>query len=56
MDDHLDMHFMQNSRNDQAVGRGHSRSWFVGFEVCSISSRYSLSHSVSRIGCLNVRA
>lgn len=32
IDDHLDMHFMQNSRNDQAGGRGHSRSWFVGFE------------------------
>jgi len=32
MDDHLDMHFMQNSRSDQAAGRGHSRSWFVGFE------------------------
>jgi len=32
MDDHLDMHFMQNSRSDQSAGRGHSRSWFVGFE------------------------
>lgn len=24
---------MQNNRSDQAAGRGHSRSWFVGFEV-----------------------
>lgn len=39
MDDHLDMHFMQNSRNDQVGGRGHSRSWFVGFEVSSINTR-----------------
>ena len=36
MDDHLDMHFMQNSRIDQNAGRGHSRSWFVGFEVCQL--------------------
>lgn len=32
MDDHLDMHYMQNSRNDKSAGRGHSRSWFVGYE------------------------
>ena len=31
MDDHLDMHFRQNSKVDQ--GRGHSRSWYIGLEV-----------------------
>jgi len=32
-DDHLDSHFRQNKRASQALGRGHSRSWFVGIEV-----------------------
>ncbi|KZT12516.1 uncharacterized protein LAESUDRAFT_718777 [Laetiporus sulphureus 93-53] len=32
MEDHLDMHFRQNRRASQAVGRGHSRSWFVSVE------------------------
>ncbi|KAH9943494.1 uncharacterized protein BXZ73DRAFT_40385 [Epithele typhae] len=31
-DEHLDMHFRQNRKASQAVGRGHSRSWFVGLE------------------------
>jgi len=30
MEDHLDMHFRQNQKASQNVGRGHSRSWFVG--------------------------
>nr|GAT59894.1 predicted protein [Mycena chlorophos] len=29
---HLDMHFAQNRKANQNVGRGHSRSWFVGVE------------------------
>ncbi|KAF9514172.1 hypothetical protein BS47DRAFT_901369 [Hydnum rufescens UP504] len=29
-DDHLDLHFRQNRRASQTVGRGHCRSWFVG--------------------------
>ena len=33
MADHLDMHFRQNRKMEQH-GRGHSRSWFVGAEVC----------------------
>jgi pre-mRNA cleavage complex 2 protein Pcf11 len=33
MDDHLDMHFRQNRKANQNIGRGHSRSWFVGIEV-----------------------
>ncbi|PIL37089.1 hypothetical protein GSI_00781 [Ganoderma sinense ZZ0214-1] len=31
-EDHLDMHFRQNRKATQAVGRGHSRSWFVSLE------------------------
>ncbi|KAI0375573.1 hypothetical protein BV20DRAFT_984328 [Pilatotrama ljubarskyi] len=31
-EDHLDMHFRQNRKASQAVGRGHSRSWFVSLE------------------------
>ena len=34
MQDHLDMHFRQNRKANQSVGRGHSRSWFVDVEVC----------------------
>lgn len=33
MEDHLDMHFRQNRKASQTVGRGHSRSWFVSLEV-----------------------
>ena len=33
MQDHLEMHFRQNRKANQNVGRGHSRSWFVGAEV-----------------------
>lgn len=33
-DDHLDLHFRQNKRASQSIGRGHTRSWFVGVEVC----------------------
>ncbi|KDQ64608.1 hypothetical protein JAAARDRAFT_118249 [Jaapia argillacea MUCL 33604] len=32
MQDHLDMHFRQNRKASQNVGRGHSRSWFVGVD------------------------
>ncbi|KAI5996628.1 hypothetical protein EDC04DRAFT_2872364 [Pisolithus marmoratus] len=35
MDDHLDMHFRQNSGVGQNVGRGHSRCWFVSLESLS---------------------
>lgn len=34
MDDHLDMHFRQNSKLDQ--GRGQSRSWFISLDVCNM--------------------
>ncbi|KAH7105676.1 hypothetical protein BKA62DRAFT_690526 [Auriculariales sp. MPI-PUGE-AT-0066] len=32
LQDHLDEHFRQNMRAAQTTGRGHSRSWFVGYE------------------------
>ncbi|KAG6854830.1 hypothetical protein C0991_012020 [Blastosporella zonata] len=32
MENHLDMHFRQNRKANQNVGRGHSRSWFIGVE------------------------
>ena len=35
MQEHLDMHFRQNRKASQSVGRGHSRSWFLGAEVSS---------------------
>ncbi|KAF8308156.1 hypothetical protein DL93DRAFT_2171317 [Clavulina sp. PMI_390] len=31
-EDHFDMHFRQNKRAKEAVGRGYTRSWFVGAE------------------------
>ncbi|KIJ56625.1 hypothetical protein M422DRAFT_22777 [Sphaerobolus stellatus SS14] len=30
MEEHLDMHFRQNRKASENVGRGHNRSWFVG--------------------------
>jgi pre-mRNA cleavage complex 2 protein Pcf11 len=33
LDDHLDMHFRQNRKASQDIGRGHSRSWFVTVDV-----------------------
>jgi hypothetical protein len=35
MEEHLDMHFRQNRKATQNVGRGHSRSWFISVEVSS---------------------
>jgi pre-mRNA cleavage complex 2 protein Pcf11 len=32
MEGHLDMHFRQNRKANQNIGRGHSRSWFTGVE------------------------
>ncbi|KAJ3789496.1 hypothetical protein GGU11DRAFT_778359 [Lentinula aff. detonsa] len=32
LESHLDMHFRQNLKANQNIGRGHSRSWFVGAE------------------------
>ncbi|EIN10422.1 hypothetical protein PUNSTDRAFT_84460 [Punctularia strigosozonata HHB-11173 SS5] len=32
LEDHLDIHFRQNRKASQNVGRGHSRSWFISIE------------------------
>ncbi|KAJ3882926.1 hypothetical protein F5051DRAFT_392791 [Lentinula edodes] len=32
LEDHLDMHFRQNLKANQNIGRGHSRSWFISVE------------------------
>jgi pre-mRNA cleavage complex 2 protein Pcf11 len=41
MQEHLDMHFRQNRKASQSVGRGHSRSWFLGAEDWIRDSPYS---------------
>jgi pre-mRNA cleavage complex 2 protein Pcf11 len=33
MEEHLDMHFRQNRKANQNVGRGHNRSWFTALDV-----------------------
>jgi pre-mRNA cleavage complex 2 protein Pcf11 len=33
LETHLDMHFRQNRKATQNIGRGHSRSWFIELEV-----------------------
>lgn len=47
MEDHLDMHFRQNRKASQNIGRGHSRSWFVDLQVrfllLLLGHKYSLS-------------
>lgn len=35
--EHLDQHFRQNTKASENVGRGFSRSWFVGKKVGSAS-------------------
>lgn len=41
--DHLDMHFRQNRKADDNVGRGHSRSWFVALDVRCCNFLFFLS-------------
>ena len=36
--DHLDQHFRQNTKAGDNVGRGFSRSWFVGKRVSYLGS------------------
>lgn len=53
MEDHLDMHFRQNRKANQNIGRGHSRSWFIGVEVRQsilLSSVLSGPNLLYRIG------
>jgi pre-mRNA cleavage complex 2 protein Pcf11 len=40
MQEHLDMHFRQNRKASQSVGRGYSRSWFLGTEVSTTRLTY----------------
>jgi pre-mRNA cleavage complex 2 protein Pcf11 len=42
MQEHLDMHFRQNRKASQSVGRGHSRSWFLCAEVSNPTVFYGL--------------
>ena len=48
MQEHLDMHFRQNRKASQNVGRGHSRSWFLGTEVSN--TRLEISYGLSLTG------
>ncbi|KAI0269112.1 hypothetical protein BC834DRAFT_864802 [Gloeopeniophorella convolvens] len=41
MQEHLDTHFRQNRKASQSVGRGYSRSWFLGVEDWVHDSPYS---------------
>ena len=50
MDDHLDMHFRQNRKANQNIGRGHSRSWFIGIEVSVIHRPIILSTETNLLG------
>ena len=51
MNDHLDMHFRQNRKADQNIGRGHSRSWFTGIEVSLIyHSSYKTITNIGSVG------
>ncbi|KAI9512226.1 hypothetical protein F5148DRAFT_1164952 [Russula earlei] len=43
MQEHLDMHFRQNRKASQSVGRGHSRTWFLGVEDWIHDMPYSSS-------------
>jgi pre-mRNA cleavage complex 2 protein Pcf11 len=38
--DHLDMHFRQNRKANDDLGRGHSRSWFVALDVRTLKKIY----------------
>lgn len=42
MEDHLDMHFRQNRKASENIGRGHSRSWFVGIKDWTSDSSSAL--------------
>jgi len=58
MDDHLDMHFRQNRKANQNIGRGHSRSWFIGIEdwIQDISGDQKGKGRADGSGPLNAKA
>ncbi len=39
LEDHLDLHFRQNRKLNQNLGRGHDRSWFTSVEVRALADR-----------------
>lgn len=46
MQEHLDMHFRQNRKQQENVSRGHCRSWFISLEVrCSYRCQRFAPHS-----------
>ncbi|KAI0052997.1 hypothetical protein FA95DRAFT_1552878 [Auriscalpium vulgare] len=57
MESHLDVHFRQNRRAHQNLGRGHSRSWFVGVEdwVHDVSASSKGKESADPSRPLNVK-
>jgi len=46
LDDHLDMHFQQNRRATQNMGRGHSRGWFTSLDVSATLGDPAYANSV----------
>lgn len=60
LQDHLDTHFRQNRKANQAAGRGYSRSWFIGIDVRSsvhttLTMYVDLCLLVHRIGFMMVQ-
>ncbi|KAH7914222.1 hypothetical protein BJ138DRAFT_1177497 [Hygrophoropsis aurantiaca] len=58
MESHLDMHFRQNRKANQNLGRGHSRSWFVALEdwVHDTSTDYKGKGRADGVRPLNAKA
>lgn len=54
MEDHLDMHFRQNRKASENIGRGHSRSWFVGIKVWFLNTLFSVSNQHCRTGLVTL--
>ncbi|KAF8974458.1 hypothetical protein BDZ97DRAFT_1690202 [Flammula alnicola] len=56
--DHLDMHFRQNRKANEDLGRGHSRSWFIGLEdwIQDISGDAKGKGSADGSGSRNTKA
>lgn len=48
MEDHLDMHFRQNRKAIQNVGRGHCRSWFITVDVGSSPAEYIVTNIITQ--------
>ena len=43
LQDHLDTHFRQNRKANQAASRGYSRSWFISIDVSALYGRNPVS-------------